>query len=267
MKITTLMDNLVYDRHLYAEHGLSFYIEKNERRILFDTGQSGNFIYNASLLGIDLSKVDDVVISHGHYDHTGGLYDFSKINKTAKIHVKNGAFEKKYRRNGRDYIGCPYDKELFAGRLNIVEKTEHLGDEISIIPFVNIVNKDDLHYDGMKVSKEDGFIDDEFEDEQFLVVVNDGRITVISGCSHNGITNIIETVKEVFDKPVETVIGGFHLVKNDEKQTGAVVDYFKNSDECTLGVSHCTGIEAYGRLVSALDNRVFYNHTGNVIQI
>ena len=92
MKLTTLIDNYVEKASLYAEHGLSILIDTGIVKILFDTGQSDNFIHNAEVLGIDLKEIDFVVLSHGHFDHTGGLYPFLQLNKKAKIICKKEIF-------------------------------------------------------------------------------------------------------------------------------------------------------------------------------
>ncbi len=96
MKITTLIENLVYKRGLFSEHGLSIYIETSNKKILFDTGQSGLFLENAKTLGISIDEIDAVVLSHGHYDHTGGLYLFLEKNSKAKIYAKRGIFTPKF---------------------------------------------------------------------------------------------------------------------------------------------------------------------------
>src|SRR5690554_1923178 len=113
MQITTLVENLVYQPGLVAEHGLSFYIDTGKRRILFDTGQRNAFLVNARVMGIDLGKADALVISHGHYDHTGGLNAFLKANTTAPVYLKKQVLNKKYNAN-RQFIGTPSipDSEL-----------------------------------------------------------------------------------------------------------------------------------------------------------
>lgn len=104
MKIITLIENVVNNGNLLAEHGLSLYITTNNRKILFDTGQSGLFIQNAEKLGIDIADVDILVLSHGHYDHTGGLQAFLEINYKATVLAKKDIFFPKYSGKTR-YIG------------------------------------------------------------------------------------------------------------------------------------------------------------------
>src|SRR4030042_201329 len=133
MKIVTLIDNIVYKTGLIAEHGFSVYLETGDKKILFDTGQSGNFIKNASLLGIDITSVDYCIVSHGHYDHTGGLYEFCKVNSKAKILMKKEAMLQKYKSN-TSYIGVPFSAFLFNNRIEFIDKKFNLTEELIIIP-------------------------------------------------------------------------------------------------------------------------------------
>jgi 7,8-dihydropterin-6-yl-methyl-4-(beta-D-ribofuranosyl)aminobenzene 5'-phosphate synthase len=267
MKLITLIENHVHDEFLTAEHGLSIYIETKKRNILFDTGQTGNFIKNSIILGIDISKVDDLVISHGHYDHTGGLHEFIKINKKAAIHIKEESFFEKYRSNKNDFIGIPFDRKIFGNRLNITEETIQITEDVFIIPKINIYNDNDLHYDKMLIKRNTGFFPDDFADEQFLVLKNKGKISIISGCSHNGITNIVETAKNIFNQPIDTVIGGFHLMKESDESIKFITAYFENLNPRLIAVSHCTGVEKYSYLKRIFGNKVVYNYTGNILEI
>jgi len=113
MKIITLIENHVNSPGLVAEHGLSLYIDTGNKKILFDTGQSGLFIQNAQKLGIDIREIDLLVISHGHYDHTGGLYQFLEVNKKATVYAKKEIFTPKYSGKTR-FIGTQPNEELLA---------------------------------------------------------------------------------------------------------------------------------------------------------
>lgn len=115
MKIISLLDNLVYKQGLKAEHGLSFLLEIEDKRILFDTGQSDLFLHNATKLGILPETIDAVILSHGHYDHTGGLYPFLRENTKAKVYAKEAIFTPKF--HGRErFIGCTKDDSILRNR-------------------------------------------------------------------------------------------------------------------------------------------------------
>ncbi len=267
MKITTLIENVVYDQGLTGEHGLSLYLESGDKKILFDTGQTGNFIDNSVNLGVDIGAVTDLVISHGHYDHTGGIVEFIRHNKQAIIHIKKEAFDKKYRSNKTDFIGIPFEVGLVKERLNFIDKITEIATGLFVMPDIVITESDDLHYDGMFIKTENEFEPDRFNDELFLTVVHDSKISIISGCSHNGITNICNTAKNNFNLPFSHIIGGFHLKKSGEEQLSLINDYFRMIDPVKIGVCHCTGIEKYGILKSVLGKKVFYNYTGKTIII
>src|SRR5665648_658871 len=116
MKILTLIENLVYKQGLVAEHGLAIYLETENRKILFDTGQTGLFLQNAQKLGVDIEDIDTLILSHGHYDHTGGLYPFLEKNSKAKVYAKSSIFTPKYHGPNR-FIGTLRNEKLLKDRL------------------------------------------------------------------------------------------------------------------------------------------------------
>ncbi|OHD12031.1 MAG: hypothetical protein A2Y34_13725 [Spirochaetes bacterium GWC1_27_15] len=266
MKITTLIDNVVYGNKLVAEHGFSLYIESNDKKILFDTGQSKNFIDNAINLGIDISKIDFCIISHGHYDHTGGLYDFCKINKKAKIFIKKEAFLKKYKSN-KNYIGIPFNENIFEDRLIFVSQNTKITDDIYIMPDIKIYNYEDTHFKEMSIKQNNEYFTDEFIDEQFLVINQNNSLVIISGCSHRGITNIIKTSIEYFNLPINLVLGGFHFKDEDDKTLKNIIESFNNFNIKQIGVSHCTGIDKLINISKSFLGNIFYNYTGNLINL
>lgn len=266
MKILTLIENLSYKENLVGEHGLSIYIETDKKKILFDAGQSGIFVNNAKYLGVDLSAIDEVVISHGHYDHSGGLYAFLKENKKAKINIKESAFNNKYRGEIK-YIGIPYNRNLFENRINFITEVTQIDDEIFIIPETHIFDKEDTHFKNMKIKKESGFVEDDFIDEQFLLIKNNENISIVTGCSHRGVTNIVKTAKKSNDLPINLILGGFHLDKENDEKINKIIDYFEIINPKTIGFSHCSGIEAFSKFKERLKDKVFYNYTGCELRI
>ena len=266
MQIITLIENLVYQQGLIAEHGLSFYIETGSRKILFDTGQSGNFMLNAKVLGIDISQIDTVVISHGHYDHMGGLYPFLQENKKAKVYVKKEAFFKKFHGTER-FIGMPYDPLLLDGRIEYVTGMVEIDKAIYIMPEIPINNPLDNNFNRFWINRAEGFYHDEFNDELYLAVTVNNELSIISSCSHRGITNIIEAAFNHFNLPINRILGGFHIRNCGAGQLETLKLYLERFSVKSIGICHCTGVEQYAELFCHFSTKVFYNHTGYKIEI
>lgn len=264
MKIITLIENLVYQQGLVAEHGLSIYIETENSKILFDTGQTGLFLQNSRKLGIDIEDIDILVLSHGHYDHTGGLYPFLKKNSKAKVYAKSNIFIPKY--SGRiRFIGTPKKAELLNNRMVYVDTISEIAENIFIMPDTVIHNCLDTHFEGMYKKVGNDFPPDEFDDELFLVLKENDRINIVTACSHRGIINICATATEYFKLPVGLILGGFHTKNCTVEQYQHITNYFRQLQPQSIGVCHCTGIERFAEMRYDLDFEVFYNFTGNEV--
>lgn len=261
MKITTLIENLVYKQGLVAEHGLAMYIETENRKILFDTGQTGAFIQNAQKLGIDIEDIDSLVLSHGHYDHTGGLYFFLKKNSKAKVYAKREIFNQKYHGPNR-FIGTLKNDTLLNNRLIYVDSITELAPDIFIMPDIPIHNSTDTHFKGLNIKVNDGFIIDEFNDELFIAIKLNEQINIITACSHRGITNICTTASEYFKLPVGLILGGFHMKDCTSEEYSQITHYLRLLQPKSMGVCHCTGIDKFADLRKDCNSHVFYNYTG-----
>ena len=265
MKIITLAENLVYNNKLIAEHGFSLYIESGGKKILFDTGQSGLFIQNARQLGIDIADVDILVLSHGHYDHTGGLDAFMEVNSKAEILAKEEIFIPKYSGKSR-FIGISCD-EVIRSRVSFVSTVKELVKDVYVVTDIKLYHPEDTNFRKFYKKQAASFYPDEFEDELFIAIRQNNMITIITACSHRGITNICENAVRYFDLPVHMIIGGFHMKDCEERQYQWIVQYLRNIRPDMVGVSHCTGVDKYAALAKDLDTKIFYNYTGNEITI
>ena len=265
MKITCLIENLVYRGGLIAEHGLSFLIETGSHNILFDTGQTGNFALNASRLGIDIATVDAVVLSHGHYDHTGGLAKFMELNEKAAIYLKKEALWPKF--NGKKEIGFIHKNLSLHHRVKFVTDTVEIAPDIFIINGAPVINQEDTHWKYFITESEGKLIPDSFEDEIFLSIVNEGKLSVISSCSHRGISNILRSATEKFNYPVNMIAGGFHLKDAQPEAIKPIVELFKTINPEKIGVCHCTGLVHYELLRKHFPEQTFYFHTGVMVYV
>ena len=187
-KITTLVENCSYKRSLRGEHGLSLYIETPKHKILFDTGASDLFIHNAHALNIDLKQVNYLILSHGHNDHTGGLRDFMELNQTARIVCKKEIFDPKFKDNREN--GIKDTNLLDQSRFLYINSIIELVPGIFIFPQIKIIDSLDIHFDHFYTQREKKKIPDCFDDELAITLTTNSSFSIISACSHRGITNI-----------------------------------------------------------------------------
>lgn len=257
MKITVLAENTCKTGDFNCEHGLSLYIEACGNKILFDMGQTELFAENAEKLGISLADVDFAVLSHGHYDHGGGLEKFLEINGRAKVYVSRYAFGEYYNSTEK-YIGL--DKSLKdRERLVFVGDTQKISDGFTLYSCNQNAKKYDLGSFGLTEKNGDEFMPDRFLHEQYLLIEEEKRV-LISGCSHKGILNIADW----FD--VDEIVGGFHFSKVALDDT--LKEYAKVLDSTgkQFYTCHCTGLEQYEFLKRYM-RTLEYISTGDAVEI
>lgn len=258
MKIVTLMENTACREDLTAEHGLSLYIETGDRRILFDAGQSGAFADNAEKLGIDLSEVDLAVLSHGHYDHGGGLARFLDLNATAPVYLNPHAFEPHFNGAEKD-IGL--DKTLLeSGRLQFAEDGQALAPGIRL--YSQISCPYGIRPFGLTVREQGRLVPEDFRHEQYLLIKEQGKRILFSGCSHRGILNIVSHFRP------DVLVGGFHFMKLDPAgaELEAAAAELKRFPTVYY-TGHCTGEAQFERLKEMLGQKLHGLHTGKQIVI
>lgn len=265
MRIVTLVDNYCEQAGLVGEHGLAIYVETAEKKILFDTGAGQALLPNAQRLGIDLALVDELVLSHGHHDHTGGLAAFVRINRRARIRMSPAAFVPKFK--GReDYIGIPVARELFADRVAPVTQPVWIAGSVRVMPAAPLVNRDDTHFEGMYVCENGECRKDEFEDELSLLVENGERCGVISACGHRGITNIVAEATKLSGEAPAFVLGGMHLKGSSPEQIDPIVETLAAIPDLFVAVAHCSGMPVFGMLRERMPGRVAWAGCGHVLE-
>jgi 7,8-dihydropterin-6-yl-methyl-4-(beta-D-ribofuranosyl)aminobenzene 5'-phosphate synthase len=266
------MDDYCPKRALVGEHGLSFYIETGLARLLFDTGQSGLILDNAHHLGIDLSSLDAVVLSHGHYDHGGGLAALSELTRRPiPLYAGKGFGDPRYSKVGDKLISIGLEAIVAAiGKafpVCIVELQCEIAKGLFILPKAVRIDKSSASprfrriCEGMEVV-------DCFDDELSLVVQDEEGISVITGCAHRGIVNIAKAAKAAFPgRPLKALVGGLHLVDASPdalaKTTAAVAALEPEAVYC----SHCTGLSGYAALCAVLPGKVSWLSCGTQINL
>lgn len=269
MKIVTLIEDTTQSDFYKCEHGLSCYIEANNHKILYDLGASDVLLENAKKLDVDLSLIDTVIISHGHYDHGGNLSAFLDINNIAKIYVNKNAFNDFYSKKADDkiyYIGL--DKSLKDNaRIVFTESNFIINDYMMLYSNVNANNN--IINSNLYVMDNNKLMPDTFNHEQYLVIRENNNDFLFSGCSHKGIENIIKHFIDLYKTEPKYVIGGYHLSNISYKSNDLIekLGSTLNQYDTTYYTCHCTGKEAYKMLKKVLKEKINYISTGDIIDI
>lgn len=274
MKIVALVENTTKKEQYPVEHGLSLYLEMKEKKFLFDLGGSSLFLENAKRLCIPIEEVEFAVISHGHYDHGGGLDSFLKANSKAKIYLSHKAFGSYYaqREQGKkEYIGLnPELKEnprfIFTTKFFQIDRGLELFSGRTTEELYSSSNSN------LMEKKEDGFFPDSFFHEQSMIITEGGKMVLLAGCAHNGIVNIINRVIQLKGTPPNIVIGGFHLSRphSAEKEE---VDFVREVGRrlsqfgSQYYTCHCTGENAFSILKKEMGDSIHYLRGGMELKI
>lgn len=290
LEITTLIENQPDEEGKFQfEHGFSLYIEADGKKILFDTGQSGNFIENAQKLEKDINALDYCILSHGHYDHTGGVMRLlSEITKKPEFIVGEEIFAPKYKtisdnkendtnivieeqETNYKYIGNPFvEDDLIAAGIKVRKvKEDFIKLSENIYVFHNFERHNDFEKRNEKfvIKENNNILPDDFLDEIAIGIKTTKGLVVVVGCSHIGIANILETISRRINTPIYAVIGGTHLVDADNERINSTIDLFKKMNIQLIAVSHCTGEEGMSLIKEEMKGQFINNKTGNRISI
>lgn len=269
IKLTVLVNNNVYLPGLQAEHGWSLLIETPQESVLFDLGQSDLFQKNAAALGCDLIKVGKVVLSHGHYDHTGGLNSFLSLNPGTIIYAHPNVFRKRFSvkpgKTTRE-IGMPIDAQKYRDKFSLNIKPSE------ILPGIFLTGEIGRKFNSWEINK--GLYDDSegkepdfVLDDQAIILNTSQGIAVLLGCCHSGLANTLETVADITgEKRIYMVLGGMHLSDAPEGVIREAVQCLNKFHVQKVGQAHCTGWRGMEALTRLFSGEVFPCDVGKVIQ-
>ncbi len=296
MRILNLIENTEGKAGCAFAHGLSFYIETGKHRLLVDLGPSEETISNAGKLGVDLSAIDTVILSHGHYDHSGGIMPFAQKNATATIYMQRTATGDYYSQRsdgtatnststnsgnsagtnhplGDDFRYIGIDKAIAVlPQVKFVDGDYKIDDELSLFVIDHKIQPVPFTNKRLKVRHGDAYDQDDFCHEQMLVLTCEGRTVLLSGCAHNGIVNILAEYSRKFGSAPDAVISGFHLVKKTDYTDEELREIEATARELTtypthFYTCHCTGTAAFEVMKEIMGDQLTYVHTGDEIVV
>lgn len=234
LKFTILYDNYVFKEGTKADWGFSCLIEGTEKTILFDTGTHSEILFhNIDQLKVDLNQVEQIVISHNHGDHTGGLS--AVLDKNHDVSV---------------YLPISFPLEFVRNVENKKAKVVSVDEQVEICQNVFLT----------------GEMGDQIKEQSLIINTSKGLI-IVTGCSHQGIVNILKRAKEMFDKEIYLVFGGFHLMRHSEEDVKNIIEQFKDLGVAKCGATHCTGDKAIGLFKDAYGKNYVPMGTGRVLEI
>ena len=279
MRVTVLMENGTPSSRLAARHGLSLWIELADgRRVLFDMGPDEAFLSNARVLGVDVTTADLAVLSHGHYDHGGGLCAFlgacANAGQDVPVYVHEHAFERHVSGTPERHHAIGIDPSLEEDRHVVVVR-----ETCEVAPGLTLFSTSRRDHPSAKSNQRlltmgvnGELTPDDFAHEQSLLVHEDGRNVLFSGCSHGGILNIMDAAEKIAGAPLDAVVAGFHLMD----PSGGTVENVQLTQALASELAarraryytfHCTGTDAFALLRDTLGPRVEYLHVGSRVEL
>jgi 7,8-dihydropterin-6-yl-methyl-4-(beta-D-ribofuranosyl)aminobenzene 5'-phosphate synthase len=273
VKTTMVCENCVF--HLpgaMAEHGLSIFLETDQGNYLLDTGPGKTIVNNALVLGIDLRTIKGIILSHHHFDHTGGLGPVLDLKGAVDIYTHPDLFRESYSvtENAARYIGVPYPRPLleakgatfkFSNEFREIETGMWLTGEVPRRTDYELGDKK------LVVKSGEGYVKDDIRDDQSVVIETEKGLFIVLGCCHSGIINTLSYIMEKMGQSrIHTVIGGTHLGPVSDEQREKSIAALKAFNIERIGVSHCTGLKTAARLASEFGDRFFFCNVGTVVE-
>lgn len=272
MKLHVLVDNTSIPGGPVGEHGLSLLIESGDNKILFDTGQGERFARNAEDMNLDLGEVQAAVISHGHYDHGGGIDYFLEINKNAHVYVHKDAFRPhlSFRDGKYTDIGLNPDSKSNV-RIILTDGITEIAEGFTLFGETGGEHPLPSGNENLFIGTEDNNRPDDFVHEQNLLIEKNDKAVLITGCSHRGIVNIVTRAEEILGRFPDAVVGGFHLRASsgnaENKSDIYGISEFLSETGADFYTGHCTGESAYKKMKEVLNEKLRKMETGNILRL
>ncbi len=273
IKITVLVENRVDNPLLIAEQGLALHIETSDGIILFDTGQGTAICHNSIHLGLDMQNIDRIIISHGHYDHGGGLLKYLQKYGKGDIITHSSIFNKKFSlvKGEKKYIGLPFNKddvEKSGGNITFMNKPfEIMKNAIFSGEITRITEYEEINEKYVERILE-SYITDELTDEAALYITTQKGIIVIMGCGHRGVVNTVKhAMKVTGNHEIFAVIGGMHLKYAGGAKIDKITHALMDMNVQHLIPLHCTGFKAISKFMNSMGNKVKFLNVGDVFEV
>jgi len=273
--ITTLVEDTVSGTDLSGEHGLSFWIEYGDQRVLFDTGQTGLLLKNAGILGVDVAKANAIVLSHGHYDHTGALAAVLDVAPRAMVYAHPAAIRPKFSRKGIETraIGMSDSTRQVIRAHAQDERVVWTEKPAKVMPGLFVTgriprNTDFEDVGGAFYVDENCEEADTLPDDQAMFFDTPRGLVVLLGCSHAGVVNTLDyIVKLSGGRQIDSVVGGMHLLSASQDRIERTVNVFRQHNVQNIGFGHCTGASAAQGIRNAFPGRCFVCSTGSRVHL
>lgn len=275
IKLTTLSENTAGIPGLMGEWGLCILVEVDNYKVLLDTGLDTSAAYNAAVMGIDLSAVDRIVLSHGHRDHTGGFQRVLNVmRKKIEVIAHPDIWAAKYSRTfskREQYAGIPFAREALEGwgaSFRLTAEPVWITDNIVTSGEITMKTEYEKIDPDLFVKENGELRPDPLRDDQALILKSPNGLVVILGCGHRGMINTIHHARKVTGvERTHMVIGGTHLIHASREQMDLTIADLKKLGVEKIAVSHCTGLPAAARLFQEFGDSFFFNNAGSVITI
>jgi 7,8-dihydropterin-6-yl-methyl-4-(beta-D-ribofuranosyl)aminobenzene 5'-phosphate synthase len=274
MRVTILCENLVGRLVGSGEHGFSAFIETDRGNYLFDTGSGRSVVPNSLALNKDLKSIRKIFLSHGHYDHTGGLSEVLKLKGKVDVHAHPHVFLDRFKEECREikrFIGIHYKRSYLESLgAHFVFNTDFTEVEKGLFLTGEVPRQTDFEKPDPRLFTEmDGAMThDLFLDDQSLVLDTDKGIVLILGCAHSGMINIIHhVINKMREEKFHAILGGTHLDFLTPEQLEESIKFLKKMQIGNIAVSHCTGMRAAFRLQQEFGDRFFYGCVGSVLEV